>query len=130
MPTGTWIITRAPGGNGSSALLNCRIEGTSTVYSFFSPQPNNQLLAGTSDTAPPIPFRFNYAGLNWTVTIDNLTPRPSGSWSNDGVDPESGSGTWSTDTGTDEDDDADVDEDEEGEEGEEEEDAEGEHSAD
>ena len=99
MPTGTWIITRAQGGNGSSALLNCRIEGTSTVYSFFSPQPNNQLLAGTSDMAPPIPFRFNYAGLNWTVTIDNLIPRPSGSWSNDGIDPESGSGTWESGVG-------------------------------
>lgn len=124
MPNGTWIITRALGGNSGSALLNCRIEGTSTVYSFFSPRPNSQLLAGTTSTSPPIPFRFNYAGLNWTVTIDNLTPRPSGSWSNDGVNLEEEVGSWSTEAGAD--DDADVDEDEEGEEG----DAEGEHSAD
>ena len=101
MPTGTWIITGTGGGNDGSILMNCRIVGTSTGYDFCSPQPNSQVLASSTSTSPPINFTFNnYQGWNWTVTIDSLTPRPSGSWSNnDTASLEGEVGTWNTGVG-------------------------------
>ena len=124
MPTGTWVINHVLGGNDRSDLLGCLIRGTNNGYDFYSPAPNRVVLARSTSISAPITFTFNgYQGWNWTVTINNLTPRPSGSWSNNDVNLEGEIGTWDTGVG----------EDEEGEEDDaegEEDDAEDEHSAD
>ena len=118
MPTGTWVITSARGGNsGSSALRNCSIVGTPTGYDFKSPQPNSQVLASSTSLSLPVTFNFRggmWGGGDWTVTVEQFTPRASGTWENNYASPESQTGTWEGGVGG------------EGEEG----DAEGEHSAD
>ena len=120
MPTGTWVITRVQGGNSRSVLRNCVIEGTPTGYDFSSPQPGHLLGPPGTSTSLPVTFHFDYQGFGWTVTIDRLTPRPSGRWSNNAPDREVEIGTWEAGVGEEEEEGA------EGEEG----DAEGEHSAD
>jgi len=119
MPNGQiWIITSVRGGNDRTKLQGCRIEGLDNGYNIQGPQMVGVLASSTS-TSPPITFRFNnYQGSNWTVTINNLTPRPSGSWSNNDVNLEGEIGTWETGVGEDE-----------GEDEEDGEDAEGDHSA-
>ena len=119
MPTGTWIITGVQGaGNDRLALLNCRIVGTSSGYDFKSPQPNSQVLGSSTSLSAPIIFRFYFPDQQWAwrVDVNNLNPRPSGSWSNNKPNSEGGIGTWEGGVG----------EGEEGEGG----NAEGEHSAD
>jgi len=120
MPNGTWTIMSVQGRYDRDYLLSCRIVGTSTGYDFRSPQlSGGQVLASSTSLSAPITFRFNnYQGWNWTVTINNLTPRPSGSWSNNDVNLEGEIGTWDTGVGEDE-----------GENEEDGEDVEGDHSA-
>ena len=107
MPNGTWIITSSGGGRDHGLLLNFSIVGTSTGYNFKSPptSPNGGVvLASSTSLSAPITFStFPYQGWNWTVTIENLNPRPSGTWrNNNGPNPEEENGTWSADTGMDE----------------------------
>jgi hypothetical protein len=106
MPTGTWVITSARGGDSGGDLLGCNIVGTSTGYAFRSAANSpdrGAVLASSTSLSAPINFNFTYQGWDWYVTINNLTPRPSGSWSNNAPNSEGGIGTWESGVGEEED---------------------------
>lgn len=101
MPKSKWTINNAGGGGDSSDLIGCHIKETNLGYDFT--EPDNSVLASTTETAPPFTFPdFDYEDWTWTISVSTLASAGvSGSWSNDNPNITDEEGTWSTGTGAD-----------------------------
>lgn len=104
MPKSTWTISAATGGADSSELIGCKLKETDDGYDFTD--PDNDVLASTTNTTLPLSFSFEYDAHTWSIGVTSLTDGPSnngasGTWNNDDDQRPTGDeeGTWTGQAG-------------------------------